>query len=118
MIVLKERLSRLGKAPLLLLRALTAAAIFLVMYQSGGPRNIPLALLCAVVGCLLVYLCDFRVNGVGAAFGLLMEYYAFRGTFADDRIQLAMLAVSYILLLLSFSAQKGKRQKQETEAGL
>lgn len=33
MIVLKERLSRLGKAPLLLLRALTAAAIFLVMYQ-------------------------------------------------------------------------------------
>ncbi len=74
MIVLKERLSRLGKAPLLLLRALTAAAIFLVMYQSGGPRNIPLALLCAVVGCLLVYLCDFRVNGFGAAFGLLMEY--------------------------------------------
>ena len=116
MIVLKDRIAHFGKVPMLLLRALTAAVIFLVMYQSGGQRNLPIALLCMVLGCLLVYLCDFRVNGFGAAFGLLMEYYAFHSIFADNRIKLAMLAVSYILLFISFTDQKKRRQNRQPDA--
>ena len=63
----------------------------------------PLALGGLALTGVWVYLCSFKVNGFGLAFGLLLEHFSFTGQAASIYVQAGLMTAAFALYFASLT---------------
>ena len=99
----KERFSAAGKTAALALRLAGACVLFAAFLQIGGNYLMPLALGGLALTGVWVYLCSFKVNGFGLAFGLLLEHFSFTGQAASIYVQAGLMTAAFALYFASLT---------------
>ena len=106
---LKDRIAHASKSVLLILRFCTSLILLIAFLQFDG-YVMPLTLIGLALACLMVFLCGFRVNGFGLAFGLLVEHFSFAEQGLMLPIRILMLIAAFALFFASLPLPFSKEQ--------